>query len=70
VKLDPFHWLKRWNEILVEPNKEQAGVFRAMMSRALFNATEEEYSRAKEKLQAKKKFANGQPTNKDIMKEA
>jgi hypothetical protein len=55
VKLDAFHWLKRWNDILVEPTKEMGGIFRAMMSRALFNITPDEYEAAKTKLVAKKK---------------
>ena len=67
IKLDLFHWLKRWNDILFEPNKEQAGVFRAMMSKALFNIGKEEYEAAKERAKEKKKR---EPTVKEIRKEA
>ena len=67
VKLDPFHWLKRWDKILAEPSSQQAGTFRAMMSRALFNVEDQEYDRARTKLQNKKGRV---PTHKEILREA
>jgi hypothetical protein len=63
IKLDAFHWLN----ILVEPNLEQAGVFRAMMSKALFNISQDEYERAKARLELKKKR---EVSAKEIRKEA
>jgi hypothetical protein len=67
VKLDPFHWLKRWNELLVDSSSAQAGIFRALMSRGLFNVEPSEFNRAKDKVARKKKR---EPTVKEILKEA
>lgn len=67
IKLDPFHWLKRWNELMVEPSSAEAGVFRGLMSRAIFNIEPTEYERAKDKVCKKKKR---DPTVKEILKEA
>ena len=35
VLLDPWHWLKRWRDILRDPNTEDGRLFLAMMSRAV-----------------------------------
>jgi hypothetical protein len=43
LKLDPFHWLQRWNDALCEPSSGVSGIFRGMMSRALFTVTSDEY---------------------------
>jgi hypothetical protein len=67
IKLDPFHWLKRWSDVLVDPNSAQAGIFRGLMSRALFVIEPGEFDRAKEKLTRKKKR---DPTVKEVLKEA
>jgi hypothetical protein len=67
IKLDSFHWLKRWNEIILKPSSAQAGVFRGLMSRALFNIEPGEFQRAKDYLEAKK---NREVTVKEILKEA
>jgi hypothetical protein len=67
IKLDPFHWLKRWNELLVDSSSAQAGIFRALMSRGLFNVEPSEFNRAKDKVARKKKR---EPTVKEILKEA
>jgi Transposase len=67
VKLDAFHWLKRWNEMLADCNSGQAGVFRALMSRALFTCGKDEFDHAKERLARKGK---DNPSTKEIMKEA
>jgi hypothetical protein len=66
VKLNAFHWLKRWNDILANPGKDHGGVFRALMCRALFNVECTEYAAAKEKLQKKKKQ---EPSVKEILRE-
>jgi hypothetical protein len=67
IKLDPFHWLKRWNELLVDPSSAQAGIFRGLMSRAIFNIEPSEYERAKDKVTKKKKR---EATVKEVLKEA
>lgn len=67
VKLDAFHWLKRWNEILNDPKSGQGGVFRALMSRALFTCGPDEFDNAKERLIQRGKAL---PNNKEILKEA
>jgi hypothetical protein len=53
VKLDIFHWLKRWNQILKQPHSLEAGVFRALMSKAVLVASKTEYDRVRTKLQEK-----------------
>jgi hypothetical protein len=65
IKLDAFHWLKRWNEVLVEPNSAQGGIFRGLMSRALFVIDPSEFERAKEKLVRKKKR---EPSVKEVLR--
>jgi hypothetical protein len=67
VKLDAFHWLKRWNETLRDPKSEQAGVFRALMSRALFCCGLDEFESARQRLEERGKTSL---TTKEIMKEA
>jgi hypothetical protein len=53
VKLDIFHWLKRWNQILKQPHSLEAGVFRALMSKVVPVASKTEYDRVPTKLQEK-----------------
>ena len=65
--MDPFHWLKRWNKVLVDPNSAQAGIFHGLMSHALFVVEPAEYKQSKEKLQQKKKRV---PLVKEILREA
>ena len=68
VKLDVFHWMKRWNEIMNDNKSGQAGVFRALMSRAVFTCGADEFENAKAKLIQRGKL---EPSVKDIiMKEA
>jgi hypothetical protein len=57
VKLDPFHWLKRWNVILVDPSTAHTGIFRQkiMMSRAIFSVEVGEFNDAKVPARNKKK---------------
>ena len=47
VKLDPFHWLARWDEIIMNKNSLEAAKFRSMMSRAILVAAEDEFQREK-----------------------
>jgi len=54
VKLDPFHWLQRWGEILQDKQAEEAAIFRALMSRALLVCPQDIFLKAKEELEAKK----------------
>jgi hypothetical protein len=68
VKLDAFHWLKRWNDILCEPTSVQGGIFRALMSRAIFNVEASEFKRAKEHLVNNKKKPD--PSVREILREA
>jgi len=67
IKLDPFHWMKRFDKILVSATTKEAGLFRSMLHRALFVVNEEEFQRAKEVLKQKK---GRQPTTKETLKEA
>jgi hypothetical protein len=47
VKLDVFHWLKRWDKMLAEPGSGEAVIFRVLMSRAVFCVEPETYRAAK-----------------------
>jgi hypothetical protein len=67
LKLDAFHWLKRWNDLLANPTTHHGGIFRGLMSRALFNVEPAEYDRAKHYLFRKKRR---EPTVKEILREA
>ena len=66
VKLDPFHWLKRWDAIMADSSCLEGGVARVLFSRALFNVPPAEYERARRELEAKLKRV---PTNKEVLKE-
>jgi len=61
VKLDSFHWMKRWDKALLKPSSEKGHVFRASMSRALFVTPPNEFNGAKDRLlkKFKKKKPNG-----------
>jgi hypothetical protein len=61
VKLNAFHWLKRWNKILHDP-KSGHGV-----SRALFSCGPNEFAKAKVRLLKKRRTI---PSTKEILKEA
>lgn len=65
IKLDVFHWLKRWDKMLAEPNSEQAVLFRVLMSRAMFQIQPNEYRRIQDELKEKYKR---EPTNKEILR--
>jgi hypothetical protein len=60
VKLNAFHWLKRWNEILHDPKSGHGGVFRALMSRALVSCGPDEFANAKVRLVKKGKTIHSQ----------
>ena len=55
IKLDPFHWLKWWNDCLKKPMSAQGGISRSLMSQALFHVEPSEYKRATKKVKRKKK---------------
>jgi len=54
VKLNPFHWLKRWNDALLEPASVQGGTARQMFSRAIFNIDQNEMEEARKCLEKRK----------------
>jgi hypothetical protein len=70
IKLDCFHWIKRWTDIMSDPKSAEAGVFRALMSRALFNVDPTEFRDAKQRLKEKKQFKDQDPTTKQILRGA
>jgi hypothetical protein len=63
-KLDAFHWLKHWNDVMENNNSKQASIFRAFMSKALFVVSDTEYRRAKEAVLQKLKR---EPTVQEIL---
>ena len=70
VKLDPFHWLVRWNDALLEPTSMQGGIVRQMFSRAIFNVDQAEFDRARDRLLKKNRNRdNYEIANKKILKE-
>jgi hypothetical protein len=72
IKLVVFHWLKRWNLVLMEPSSAQGGIFRGLMSRALFCIEPGEYEDAKQRVREKlvKKKLQRDPMPREIIKEA
>jgi hypothetical protein len=64
IKLDPLHWLKRWNELTHDPSSAQGGILHGLMSRALFSVEPQEYNRARDKMLRKKKR---EPTVKEVL---
>jgi len=74
VKLDVFHWMRRWDSILVNSKLEKGAIFRTSMSRAVFLTTSDEYEQAQRRLidRRVKKDPNDKewrPTVRQIMKE-
>ena len=45
VKLDHWHWFKRWDEAMVDPKSENGRLFKALMSRAVLVAPDDEVNR-------------------------
>ena len=43
VKLDPLHYMKRWDAVLFDANSEEAAIFRGRMRRAMFVVDNEEF---------------------------
>ena len=75
IKLDIFHWTKRWDALLLDTKSEEASIFRGLMKRATFNVPPGEHddakARVRKKLQRSKKLpAGAEPTHRQIMKEA
>ena len=50
VKLDAFHWMKRWNDVTDDNKSPQAGVMRALLHRALFMVPPDVFAATKAKL--------------------
>jgi len=55
VKLDCFHWQKRWDAALSDLRSEKTTIFRSMMRRAAFQVEDQEHSRIKDLLVSKGK---------------
>ena len=75
VKLDPFHYMKRWDVVLFDPSSEEGAIFRGLLRRAIFVVDTQEYKRAKqvvtERLRCRGKLAVGkEPSRRQIMEEA
>jgi len=64
VCLDIFHWLQRWEDCIRDRHSERYAVFRALMSRAVLQASPEEYS--EQKLLVEKKLGRV-PTVKEVL---
>jgi hypothetical protein len=74
VLLDPFHWFKRFDKIMMDSKSEEAEIFRGLLRRCIFVASPAEYNRAagvvQEKLAKKNRLPPTGPTHKQIMSEA
>jgi hypothetical protein len=75
IKLDPFHWMRRWDPVLVDPNSEEAAIFRGLLRRAMFIVDSDEFARAKRTVKdrlvrAGKLGPNEFPKHRQIMDEA
>jgi hypothetical protein len=68
VKLDAFHWMKRWNDIMFDCKSAEAGIFRGLIHKALFLVEATEYEEARQRLITHKKKTT--PTVKEILREA
>jgi len=66
VKLDCFHWQKRWDPVFVDLKSEKTIIFRSLMRRALFVTEEEEINRVRQDFARRKK----NPLPADVFKEA
>jgi hypothetical protein len=67
VKLDQFHWIKRWDDVLYDPRSAEAGIFRTSMRRAVFVIENHEFERVRHILSRK---LRREPTTKEILKDA
>jgi len=55
VKLDCFHWQKRWDPVFVDLKSEKTMIFRSLMRRAMFITEEEELQRVRDDFAKRKK---------------
>jgi hypothetical protein len=75
VKLDPFHWFQRWDQVLYDKKSEEAAIFRGLMRRAVMVCDNGEYNRAKmvvktRLVNAGKLSPNQEPKHRQVMSEA
>jgi hypothetical protein len=72
VKLDPFHFFKRWDLVLFDSNSKEADLFRGLLCRAVFCCDNVEYQRALATAKAKlvRRGKVPKPTHRQIMQEA
>ena len=66
AKLDGFHWLQRWNDVLLHPSSKEAGVFRAAMSRALYVVADAEFEAKRQEL---RQTLGREPSALEVVKE-
>ena len=64
VKLDIFHWERRWDPLLLDTNSREAQLFRSLTRRALFFVDKEEYAAQKCRLREAK---GREPLPKEII---
>jgi hypothetical protein len=50
VKLDSFHWMNRFKELLANPNSPEAHIFRRLLSRAVHVVPDDEIERVRDEL--------------------
>jgi len=71
VHLDIFHWMKRFDKMLVSTATKEAALFRSMLRRAVFVVGVEECERAKSTVEPRVQAKKGrQATTKEILQEA
>jgi hypothetical protein len=75
IKLDPFHWMRRWDAVLFDPNSEEAAIFRGLLRRSMFIVDNVEFARAKSTVKARlvaagKLRENQSPSTRQILEEA
>jgi hypothetical protein len=73
VKVDPFHWMKLWNDIMADCNSESSAIFRNALSRAVFQCAADEWieaeRKAKERLRRLNKLPpHGKPNRTEVRK--
>ena len=68
VKLDLFHWIKRWNDLLDNATGPMAGIVRALLHRATQCVEPSEYEAKKMEIAQKKKIPLDQVNHKDVLK--
>ena len=68
IKLDLFHWIKRWNDLLDEPTGSLSGIVRALLHRATQCIEPGEYEAKKQEIADKKKIPLDLVNHKDVQK--